>query len=185
MRLILFGPPGAGKGTQAAFIAERFNIPHISTGDLFRDNIKNQTSLGIEAKRYSEAGELVPDAVTNAMVQDRLARHDTSDGFLLDGYPRTTAQADELASILKSIGAVLDLVINLVVPNYELIDRLMKRGRSDDTFDTISRRLDVYHETTKPLIGYYRALRILRDVEGVGDIHEITQQILDSIGHPA
>ncbi|MBI5646985.1 MAG: adenylate kinase [Ignavibacteriae bacterium] len=185
MRLILFGPPGAGKGTQAAYVAAHFSIPHISTGDLFRANITKQTPLGIEAKRYSDAGELVPDAVTNAMVRDRLGDEDAARGFLLDGYPRTTAQADELATMLKERGAVLDVVVNLLVPDYKLIDRLMKRGRSDDTFDTISRRLDVYHETTKPLIGYYKTLGILRDVDGVGDITEITERIFEALGHTA
>ena len=178
MRLVLFGPPGAGKGTQAQYIAAHYAIPHISTGDIFRENIKNQTPLGIEAKRYSEAGELVPDTITNAMVGDRLAKEDAVHGFLLDGYPRTPSQADELMVLLSSQDVNLDAVVNLIVPDQELIDRLLKRGRGDDSIETIRRRLDIYHETTKPLIEYYREKNILRDVIGVGSIDDITRLIL-------
>jgi adenylate kinase len=177
MRLVIFGPPGAGKGTQAQHVAARYAIPHISTGDLFRDNIARGTELGLEAKRYSEAGNLVPDAVTNGMVRDRLARTDCAAGFLLDGYPRTVAQADELAAILAAAASPLDAVVNLIVPDDELIERLLKRGRADDTRATVARRLDVYHATTKPLIGYYLERGLLRDVEGVGAIDAITQRI--------
>jgi adenylate kinase len=178
MRLVFFGPPGAGKGTQAEFIAAHFSIPHISTGDIFRENIRQQTPLGLEARRYSDAGELVPDAVTNAMVGDRLAKDDTAQGFLLDGYPRTPAQADELAAMLSARDIALDAVVNLIVPDEEIVERLLLRGRSDDNHDTIRRRLDVYHETTKPLIEYYRERALLRDVVGVGSITDITQLIL-------
>lgn len=181
MRLVIFGPPGAGKGTQAEFIARHFAIPHISTGDLFRENIQRETQLGLEARRYSNAGELVPDSVTNAMVRERLAEKDCNKGFLLDGYPRTPAQADELAAMLAARGAALNAVINLNVPDGELIERLSKRGRTDDTAETIKRRLEVYHDTTKPLIGYYKSKSLLRDVIGVGSIEEITQRILTAL----
>ena len=184
MRLILFGPPGAGKGTQAAFIAEHFQIPHISTGDLFRENIQKQTPLGLEAKRYSEAGNLVPDSVTNAMVRERIGRDDCRAGFLLDGFPRTTAQADELDAMLADMHVSLDVVINLVVPDEELIERLSRRGRADDSVTTVAHRLHVYHGNTKPLIGHYRRRNILRDIEGVGLIDEITARILQALnGH--
>lgn len=181
MRLILFGPPGAGKGTQAAFIAQHFTIPHISTGDIFRENIRNQTPLGLEAKRYSEAGNLVPDTVTNAMVRDRISKEDCTTGFLLDGFPRTTAQADEFDAMLADMHVSLDVVVNLIVPDEELVERLSKRGRADDTVETVVHRLNVYHENTKPLIGYYRQRGILRDIEGVGRIEEITALILHAI----
>jgi adenylate kinase len=183
MRLILFGPPGAGKGTQAEFIARHFAIPHISTGDIFRENIRNKTPLGLEAQRWSDAGNLVPDSVTNAMVRDRLAQNDCATGFLLDGYPRTTAQADELAGMLKERYTALNAVVNLIVPDADLVERLLKRGRSDDTRETIARRLEVYHESTKPLIGYYRDMKLLRDVEGVGSIVDITGRILSALNH--
>jgi adenylate kinase len=181
MRCILFGPPGAGKGTQAEFISEHFSIPHISTGDIFRENIKNQTPLGIEAKRFSEAGNLVPDTVTIAMVRDRLSKPDCINGFLLDGFPRTTAQADEFDAILRDLQTSLDAVINLVVPDEELVERLSKRGRADDSVDTVLHRLTVYHDNTKPLIGYYRSRGILCDVVGVGPIEDITASILQAL----
>jgi adenylate kinase len=181
MRCILFGPPGAGKGTQAEFISKHFSIPHISTGDIFRENIKNQTPLGIEAKRFSEAGNLVPDSVTIAMVRDRLSKQDSANGFLLDGFPRTTAQADEFDAILRDLHTSLDAVINLVVPDEELVERLSKRGRADDSVDTVLHRLNVYHDNTKPLIGYYRGRGILHDVEGVGHIEDITASILQAL----
>jgi adenylate kinase len=177
MRLILFGPPGAGKGTQAQYVAAHYTVPHISTGDLFRDNISRGTALGLEAKRYSEAGELVPDSVTNGMVRSRLEQDDCRAGFLLDGYPRTIAQADELAGMIAARGEALNAVVNLIVPDEELITRLLKRGRADDTRETIMRRLAVYRESTEPLIGYYRALDLLHDVEGFGTIDDITGRI--------
>ncbi|MCB2203922.1 adenylate kinase [bacterium] len=182
MRLLIFGPPGAGKGTQAQFISTHFNIPHISTGDIFRENIRNGTPLGIEAKRYSEAGDLVPDSVTNAMVKERLEKPDTAAGFLLDGYPRTPAQAEALDSFLPD-GATLDAVLNMIVPEEELLERLGKRGRSDDSLDTIRHRLHIYHETTEPLAEYYRGKGLLVDIQGVGDITDITGQIITAVEH--
>jgi len=182
MRLLIFGPPGAGKGTQAQFISNYFNIPHISTGDLFRENIRNDTPLGIEAKRYSDAGELVPDSVTNAMVKERLAQDDTAEGFLLDGYPRTPDQAEALGTFLPDDTSI-DAVINMIVPMEELIERLGKRGRVDDSSETIRRRLVIYHETTEPLAEYYREKGLLLDIQGVGEIDDITKQIIMAVEH--
>ena len=183
MRLIFFGPPGAGKGTQAGFIAGRFNIPHISTGDIFRDNITRHTPLGIEAKRYSDSGNLVPDSVTNAMVKGRLEQGDCTTGFLLDGFPRTIAQADELDAMLVSMKTPLDAVINLLVPDQEILGRLSQRGRADDSVETIQHRLHVYHENTEPLVHYYRQRSLIRDVVGVGPIDDITKRILAALNH--
>lgn len=180
MRLLIFGPPGAGKGTQAQFISKRYSIPHISTGDIFRENIRNDTPLGQEAKRYSEAGELVPDAVTNAMVEERLSQPDTANGFLLDGYPRTQDQARALERMLPE-GTSLDAVLNMIVPESEILERLSKRGRSDDGDDTILKRLRIYRETTKPIAEYYRERGILHDIQGVGSIDDITQRIKRAI----
>jgi adenylate kinase len=182
MRLLIFGPPGAGKGTQAQYISTYFNIPHISTGDLFRENIRNNTTLGIEAKRYSDGGELVPDSVTNAMVKERLAKDDTAGGFLLDGYPRTPDQAEALETFLPNETS-LDAVINMRVPMEELIERLGKRGRVDDSAETIRRRLVIYHETTEPLAEYYRERGLLLDIQGVGEIDDITKQIIMAVEH--
>ena len=182
MRLLIFGPPGAGKGTQAQFISNHYNIPHISTGDLFREHIHNGTPLGVAAKRYSDAGELVPDSVTNAMVKDRLEKDDVANGFLLDGFPRTPAQAEAMETFLPN-GTSLDAVINMIVPMEELIERLGKRGRVDDSSETIRRRLVIYHETTEPLAEYYRAKGLLLDIQGVGAIDEITQQIIMAVEH--
>lgn len=185
MRLILFGPPGAGKGTQARYIARRFSIPHISTGDIFRDNIQRMTPLGAEVKRHSDSGNLVPDSLTNAMIRDRLAFPDCQSGFLLDGYPRTIDQADELGKILIEMDSALDAVVNLIVPDSEILERLSKRGRTDDDPDTIAHRLRVYRESTSPLIEYYRGRGLIRDVEGVGSIEDITQRILSVLNGSA
>ncbi|HEX5017057.1 MAG TPA: adenylate kinase [Actinomycetes bacterium] len=180
MRLVLLGPPGAGKGTQAAVIAEKLGIPHIATGDIFRANVGQGTPLGQEAKSYMDAGELVPDHVTNAMVADRLAQSDAQSGFLLDGYPRNLGQADVLSELLAEKGAPLDVVVELVVDTEHVVQRLLARGegRTDDTEDVIRHRLEVYREETAPLVDYYRERQLLRTVDGVGSVEDVTSRIL-------
>jgi len=185
MRLIFMGPPGAGKGTQAQVVAERFGIPAISTGDIFRANVSRGTELGVEAKRYMDAGEYVPDSVTNLMVRHRIDEPDAEKGFLLDGYPRTLAQVDELDGMIKFTGHRLDGVVVLTVDADELVRRLTERaqseGRSDDTEDVIRRRQEVYTEQTEPLIDVYRQRGLLREVDGIGEVDEVTTRILDSL----
>ena len=185
MRMIFMGPPGAGKGTQAAVVAERFGIPAISTGDIFRANVGEGTPLGLEAKRYMDAGEYVPDSVTNNMVRDRLAQPDAEPGFLLDGYPRTLAQVEELDGMLAASGASLDAVVVLTVDSEELVQRLLKRaetsGRSDDTEEVIRHRQDVYTEQTAPLIDVYRDRGLLLEVDGLGEVTEVSERILTAL----
>lgn len=180
MRLVLMGPPGAGKGTQAVGIAADLGIPHISTGDIFRANVSQGTPLGIEAKRYMDAGEYVPDNVTNAMVRDRLAEPDAVKGFLLDGYPRTIEQVGELDSMLGA--NKIDRAIELTVDVNEVVQRLVKRaaeqGRADDTEDVIRRRLEVYAEQTAPLTALYAQRGVLVQVDGMGTVDEVAARIL-------
>lgn len=184
-RLVIMGPQGSGKGTQAARVAQALGIPAISTGDIFRANIKGDTELGRLARSYSDRGELVPDEVTNRMVRDRLAREDAADGFLLDGYPRNAAQVVELDSILAENGAELDGVIELQVAEEELLERLARRaeveGRSDDTAEAIRRRLAVYHEQTAPLAQAYADRGIHATVVGSGDLDVITSAVLEAV----
>jgi adenylate kinase len=185
MRLILMGPPGAGKGTQAKYVAERFGVPAISTGDIFRANVSQGTELGVEAKRYMDAGEYVPDEVTNLMVRNRIDEDDAQPGFLLDGYPRTLAQVDELDGMIKHTGHALDAVVVLTVNSEELIGRLLQRakteGRADDTEEVIRRRQEVYAEQTEPLIGVYRDRGLLIEVDGLGEIDEVTERVLGAL----
>jgi adenylate kinase len=185
MRMIFMGPPGAGKGTQAAVVAERFGIPAISTGDIFRANVGEGTPLGLEAKKYMDAGEYVPDSVTNDMVRNRLAEADAAPGFLLDGYPRTLAQVEELDGMLAATGDSLDAVVVLTVDTEELVARLLKRaetsGRSDDTEEVIRHRQDVYTEQTAPLIEVYRARGLLLEVDGLGEVDEVSARILSAL----
>ncbi|MCK5927496.1 MAG: adenylate kinase [Nocardioides sp.] len=185
MRMIFMGPPGAGKGTQAAVVAEKYGIPAISTGDIFRANVGEGTPLGLEAKRYMDAGEYVPDSVTNNMVRDRLAQPDAEPGFLLDGYPRTLAQVEELDGMLAASGASLDAVVVLTVDSEELVQRLLKRaetsGRSDDTEEVIRHRQDVYTEQTAPLIDVYCDRGLLLEVDGLGEVAEVSERILTAL----
>jgi len=186
MKLIIMGPPGAGKGTQAKIVAERLSIPAISTGDIFRRNVSEKTELGIEAKRYMDAGDYVPDELTNEMVRDRIAEADCVDGFLLDGYPRTVAQVDELDAMLAEHGNALDAVLVLTVDEDEVVGRLAGRagdeGRSDDTEDIIRHRQEVYTEQTAPLIEVYAARGLLVRVDGMGDVDEVSSRVLVALG---
>jgi adenylate kinase len=185
MRLLIMGPPGAGKGTQAVVVASALGVPHISTGDIFRANVSAGTPLGEEAQRYMDAGEYVPDSITNAMVRDRISHDDCNPGFLLDGYPRTLEQVNELDMMLESDGRRLDRVVELTVDTEEVVGRLLKRaqdqGRADDTADVIRRRLEVYFEQTAPLVAVYRARGILVDVDGMGEVAQVSERILSAL----
>jgi adenylate kinase len=185
MRLILLGPPGAGKGTQAKRLAEQLSIPAISTGDIFRSNVSTGTELGVLAKRYMDAGEYVPDSVTNEMVRARLAEPDTANGFLLDGYPRTTAQVETLDAMLAERGLRLDAVVELTADTDEVVQRLLKRaeieGRADDTEDVIRRRMEVYAEQTAPLTAIYEAHGLLRRADGMGSVDEVTDRLVKAL----
>ena len=213
MRLLIMGAPGAGKGTQAALIKEAYNIKHISTGDMFRKAISEKTPTGIEAKSYIDQGKLVPDSVTNKLVRERLSEKDCENGFLLDGYPRNLAQAEELDKILKDLGIKLDAVINVSVDDNFLIERITGRRtctkcgasyhvsfnkpkvegicdecgstliqRPDDSEETIKNRLSVYYEKTKPVLDYYEAQNIVKNVDGIGEINEIFEKIKKEVG---
>ena len=213
MKLIIMGPPGAGKGTQAALIKKEYNISHISTGDMFREAISNMTPLGVEAKRYIDKGMLVPDSVTINLVRERLAKNDSKKGFLLDGFPRTLEQAYALKEILKELNIKLDAVINIDVDLDALVDRIIGRRvcpkcgasfhiknqppkkdgicdecgtalvqRKDDTKETVVTRLNVYTSQTKPLLSYYEAEGLLKNVDGMGDIDAIFEKIKKSLG---
>jgi adenylate kinase len=185
MRLILMGPPGAGKGTQAKVVSGRLGVPAISTGDIFRANVSEGTPLGLEAKRYMDAGDYVPDEVTNGMVRDRLAQADASHGFLLDGYPRTVAQVDELDSMLADAGTSLDAVVVLTVNDEELVQRLLNRaeteGRSDDSEEVIRHRQDVYNQQTAPLLAVYADRGLLVEVDGMGGVDEVSDRIFAAL----
>ena len=184
-RLLIVGPPGAGKGTQAVRVAEELGIPAISTGDIFRANVSGETELGVLAKSYMDKGEYVPDSVTNDMIRSRLAEPDAQEGFLLDGYPRTTAQVEELDRMLAAEGKAIDHVVELTADTDEVVARLLARaqteGRSDDSEDVIRHRLDVYEEQTQPLTDVYRSRGLLRQVDGLGEVDDITERILSAI----
>ncbi|TFB48466.1 adenylate kinase [Cryobacterium tagatosivorans] len=181
-RLLLIGPPGAGKGTQAVRLAEAFEVPAVSTGDIFRANVKNGTELGLEAKKFMDAGEYVPDSLTNAIVHDRLQEVDASGGFLLDGYPRTTEQVHELDRLLHTDGTALDAVVQIVADTDEVVARLLKRaaeqGRADDTAEVIRHRMDIYEAQTAPLIEVYGSRGLVVTVDGLGPVDEVTERIL-------
>lgn len=213
MRLVIIGPPGAGKGTQAQYLVETFGLAHVATGDLFRAAISQGTPLGQEAKKYLDAGQLVPDAVTVSMVRERLREPDCQRGFLLDGFPRTVPQAEALQAMLAENGAALDAVLNIDVPEEKLVARLTGRRvcrrcganyhlvynpprvagvcdrcggelyqRSDDTEETVRRRLQVYREQTAPLLAYYRQQGLLREVDGDQSVQEVGRAVLRALG---
>jgi adenylate kinase len=207
MRLVLVGPPGAGKGTQASLLAEHYKIPHISTGDIFRANLKSGTALGLQAKGFMDKGELVPDSVTNEMVKDRLSN---ASGFLLDGFPRNVAQAEVLQGFLSEKGAPLNAVVEFQINNEEIIKRLSSRRtcrgcgkvfpgqvskcdscggeiyqRDDDKESVIARRLEVYGEQTAPIIDYYRKAGLLVAISATGEVSAITKNVIDALSKKA
>ncbi|WP_285184406.1 adenylate kinase [Rhodococcus sp. MEB041] len=191
MRLVLLGPPGAGKGTQATLLSEKLGIPHVSTGDLFRANIGQKTPLGIEAKKYLDAGDLVPSALTVDMVRDRLAEPDATNGFILDGFPRSTDQADSLASILEDAGTTLDAVVSFVIDEDVVVERMLARGREDDKESVIRNRMKVYRDETAPLLEYYKShgrsgqaegrSGLLVTVDAVGEVEDVNKMVIDAI----
>jgi len=184
-RLLIVGPPGAGKGTQAVRLAELLGIPAISTGDIFRANVSQETELGVLAKSYMDKGDYVPDTVTNDMVRDRLGQQDAQEGFLLDGYPRTLPQVEALDGMLSELGTALDRVLLLEVRTEEVVGRLVERGReqgrSDDTEESIRRRIEVYAEQTAPLIDVFEQRGILRRVDGMASIDEVTAALREAL----
>ena len=190
MRVVLLGPPGAGKGTQAQIIAGRLGVPAISTGDIFRANVSGRTELGLKAKSYMDAGDLVPDEITVAMVRDRLAETDAKGGFLLDGFPRTIAQAEQLRDSLRELGSNLDCVLEMVVEEDELVRRLSGRRvlvdgewvqRDDDKPETVRHRLQVYREQTAPLSGWYRSEGLLTQIDAIGAVEEVTERAMSAL----
>jgi len=182
MNLILMGPPGSGKGTQGAILAKHYGIPHISTGDIIRDNISLGTPMGLDMKRLIDVGEFVPDYIVNKMVEDRLAEQDTQAGFILDGYPRTLQQVEELASMLDADGRDITAVLLMDVPTEETVTRLLLRAgqqrRADDTEDVIRHRIDVYEELTAPILQEYTRQGLLVRIDGVGEIWKVTEDVL-------
>jgi adenylate kinase len=193
VRVVLLGPPGAGKGTQAEIIAGQLGVPPISTGDIFRANVSGQTDLGQKAKVYMDAGDLVPDEITVAMVRERITEPDAKGGFLLDGFPRTIPQAEQLQESLSELGCGLDRVLELVVDEEELVRRLSGRRmlvdgewvqRDDDKPETVRRRLQVYREQTAPVSGFYEKAGLLSRIDAVGDVEEVTARALAALGRP-
>jgi adenylate kinase len=186
VRMLLVGPPGAGKGTQAVLLSKAFSIPAISTGDIFRANVRDETPLGVEAKGFMDRGEYVPDTLTNALVADRLSQDDCTSGFLLDGYPRTLDQVRALDEVLATQGNQLDVVVELTVDPEIVIDRIRVRateqGRTDDTEDVMRNRLELYARETAPLIQVYGGREILVSVDGIGSIDGVTGRIVDALG---
>jgi adenylate kinase len=184
-RFLLIGPPGAGKGTQAALLAQAYGIPAISTGDIFRANVKAETELGLLAKSFMDKGEYVPDSVTNDLVRDRLSHEDAQKGFLLDGYPRTRDQVLELDDILQSNNQKLDAVVLLTADTDELVKRLLNRAqeqnRADDTEDVIRHRQHVYLEQTEPLIEIYSSRDMVIEIDGLGQVAQVTERILNAL----
>lgn len=179
MKLLFIGPPGAGKGTQAARVAERLGIPHVSTGEMFRDHVARDTELGRKVEVIMAAGDYVPDEVTVAMLSERIAEDDATNGFILDGFPRTVAQVESLDRLIGEDG--LDRVVVFDVDEDELIERMLSRGRADDTEETIRNRFKVYLEQTQPLLDIYGARGVTVSVDGLGEIEEVTERILQVV----
>ncbi len=186
MRIILLGPPGSGKGTQAALLRDQHSVVHISTGMLLREAVKNQTELGQQAQQFMDAGELVPDSLMLGLIEQRLGQADVTNGFILDGYPRNLSQAEALDTVLNRIGQPLDGAIAVTVDETEVVERLLNRakqeGRSDDTEDVIRNRMRVYAEQTAPVAGYYDARGQLRQVDGMGSIETVQQRLVETLG---
>jgi adenylate kinase len=184
-RLLLIGPPGAGKGTQAVVLASTYKVPAISTGDIFRSNVANETELGLQVKAIMAAGEYVPDSLTNAVVANRLAEADAQVGFLLDGYPRTTDQVNELDHMLETQSSALDVVVVIKADTDEVVSRLLKRavvdGRTDDTEDVIRHRLALYEEQTAPLVALYEKKNLVVTVDGLGAVVDVTARIISAL----
>jgi len=184
-RFLLIGPPGAGKGTQAALLAQAYGIPAISTGDIFRANVKDETELGLLAKSFMDKGEYVPDSLTNDLVRDRLGQTDAQKGFLLDGYPRTRDQVLELDDILQTNNQKLDAVVLLTADTDELVKRLLNRAqeqnRADDTEEVIRHRQNVYQEQTAPLIEIYSSRNMVIEIDGLGQVADVTERILNAL----
>jgi adenylate kinase len=184
-RLLLLGPPGAGKGTQAQLLVERLGIPQVSTGDMLRAAVAAGSEVGRQAKSYMDAGKLVPDAVVIGVAEERLGRPDAKKGFILDGFPRTAAQAEALDRMLPKLGCELERCVALTVDEDELVKRLLRRaaleGRSDDNEASIRTRMHEYREKTEPLIAYYRKRDALREVNGLGEIEEVARRIAQAL----
>lgn len=179
MKLLFIGPPGAGKGTQADRVSDRLGVPHISTGDMFRYHVGEGTELGLRVKEIMEAGDYVPDSITVEMLQERLSRGDAGRGFILDGFPRTLAQVDALDRLIGEQG--LDRVVLFTVDEDELTERMLARGRADDTEDTIRNRFKVYQEQTAPLVDLYRGRGVVVEVDGMGEVEEVTDRIVAAL----
>lgn len=179
MRLLFVGPPGAGKGTQAHLVASRLGIPHVSTGEMFRQHVESGTAIGAEVRVILETGEYVPDSLTVAMLEERVGRLDAADGFILDGFPRTAAQVLALDGLIGATG--LDRVVVFEVDEDILAERMLTRGRPDDTHETIRNRFKIYAEQTEPLLDLYRARGVVVEVDGMGPVDEVTERVLASL----
>ena len=180
-RLIFLGPPGAGKGTQAQKLAESYGIPHISTGDILRQAVADQSDLGVQAQGFIDKGELVPDSLVVGLIQERLQQPDTKPGWILDGFPRNTSQAHDLNTLLDQLGEKYNWVVYFSVEQEALVQRMLERGRQDDNEVTVRRRLAVYQEQTAPLIDFYRARNCLKLIDGNQDVEKVSQALLGAI----